>query len=285
MIISLVSPFRKSERRRLITWVIFSAQRLGFLGNIHRVPTVTPPQITENPHHYYADPSDWRHSLVTGPFLLKRSFLETVNSINAAQINHTKFPSLESALLAVRQNFCSIQELADIDGLKANYGPHQDDVGTHSRRVVDLVRQSPEYAQLSDHNKAVLEMAAYLHDIGKGPKSRWAKSIMDKPDSNHAKKSLPMLQRILTNDIGGVPAESVRKLVMLVTYDDLLGEIAAKGRDKNQLFDIVTCQDDVNMLVALSKADIGSLDQWWLSNTSGTIDNLRAEAFAALQGF
>ena len=40
VIISLVSPFRKSERRRLITWVIFSAQRLCFLGNIQRVPTV-----------------------------------------------------------------------------------------------------------------------------------------------------------------------------------------------------------------------------------------------------
>ncbi|MBI3902386.1 MAG: hypothetical protein HY306_05500 [Nitrosomonadales bacterium] len=39
VIISLVSPFRKSERRRLITWVIFSAQNLEFLGNIHRVPT------------------------------------------------------------------------------------------------------------------------------------------------------------------------------------------------------------------------------------------------------
>lgn len=44
MIISLVSPFRKSEWRRLITWVIFSAQRLGFLGNIHRVPT---PQLLD----------------------------------------------------------------------------------------------------------------------------------------------------------------------------------------------------------------------------------------------
>jgi len=39
VIISLVSPFRKSERRRLITWVIFSAQKLCFLGNFQRVPT------------------------------------------------------------------------------------------------------------------------------------------------------------------------------------------------------------------------------------------------------
>jgi hypothetical protein len=39
LIISLVSPLRKSEWRRLITWVFFSAQRLCFLGNFQRVPT------------------------------------------------------------------------------------------------------------------------------------------------------------------------------------------------------------------------------------------------------
>ena len=48
MIISLVSPFRKSEWRRLITWVIFSAQRLGFLGNIHRVPTAIALSLEKN---------------------------------------------------------------------------------------------------------------------------------------------------------------------------------------------------------------------------------------------
>ncbi|HGM5077139.1 TPA: DarT ssDNA thymidine ADP-ribosyltransferase family protein [Serratia marcescens] len=270
-----------AEVGQIITW---NTSISNAVRTIFQEKDVVPPQITENSRHYYADPGNWNYSLVTGPFFLKRHFEDTVKSINADQRHNTKFPSLESAVLAIRQNFCIIQELSDIDGLGANYGPHRDDVGTHSRRVAELVRLSPEYAQLDDHNKAVLEMAAYMHDIGKGPKSRWNNSFMDKPDSNHARKSLPMLQRILTEDISGVPADSVRKLVMLVTYDDLLGDIAANGRDKKQLFDIVTCQDDINMLVALSKADIGSLSQAWLYNTSGTIDNLRAEVLWALQG-
>jgi len=71
---------------------------------------------------------------------------------------------------------------------------------------------------------------------------------------------------------------------MLVTYDDLLGEIVAKGRNKSQLFDIVTSPEDINMLVALSKADIGSFNNFWLMQVSGGIDNLRNEALQNLQG-
>lgn len=242
-----------------------------------------PPRVTEKSHHYYADPQNWNYSLITGPIFLKKYFEDTVNNINAFQRPDTKFPNLESAILAIRNNFGVIQELSDIDGLGANYGPHSDDVGTHSRRVAELVKLSPEYAQLNNHNKAVLEMAAYLHDIGKGPKSRWENSFMNNPDNNHARKSLPMLQRILTDDIGAMPADSVRKLVMLVTYDDLLGDIAANGRNKNQLFNIITCPDDIHMLAALSKADIGSINQRWLYNVTPTIDNLRIEVLEVLQ--
>jgi len=38
------------------------------------------------------------------------------------------------------------------------------------------------------------------------------------------------------------------------------------------------------MLVALSKADIGSFNNFWLMQVSGGIDNLRNEALQNLQG-
>ncbi|EQB3912033.1 DarT ssDNA thymidine ADP-ribosyltransferase family protein, partial [Citrobacter freundii] len=75
-----------------------------------------------------------------------------------------------------------------------------------------------------------------------------------------------------------------RKIMILVTYDDLLGEIVAKGRNKNQLFDIVTSSEDINMLVALSKADIGSLNPVWLAQVSDGIDALRNEVLQRLEG-
>lgn len=93
-----------------------------------------------------------------------------------------------------------------------------------------------------------------------------------------------MLQRILTEDLPVIQTDLVRKIMMLVTYDDLLGEIVAKGRNKNQLFDIVTSSEDINMLVALSKADIGSLSQVWLAQVSDGIDDLRDEVLQRLQG-
>lgn len=242
------------------------------------------PLVVCNSWHYYPDMQDKRFSFVTGPYFLKKGFLDAVSNIESHRIPNTKFLNLEQALIAVRADFCSIVELADINGLAANYGPHKDDVGTHSRRVAKLVVESPEYGALDRRGKQVLEFAAFLHDIGKGPKARWANSLMDKPDSNHACRSLSMLQRILTEDVGGLSSNDIRQLVLLVTYDDLLGEIAAKGREKKQLFDVVSCEEDVNMLVALSRADIGSLDQGWLIGTYHRIDQLRDEAFKYLRG-
>ncbi|EQA9907384.1 DarT ssDNA thymidine ADP-ribosyltransferase family protein, partial [Escherichia coli] len=124
----------------------------------------------------------------------------------------------------------------------------------------------------------------YLHDIGKGPKTRWNNNYMHEADGEHPRKSLAMLQRILTEDLPVIQTDLVRKIMMLVTYDDLLGEIVAKGRNKNQLFDIVTSSEDINMLVALSKADIGSLSQVWLAQVSDGIDDLRDEVLQRLQG-
>lgn len=242
------------------------------------------PRIEINLWHYYTDPSDHSTSLITGPYFLRKMYEASIEIIKLGQLAESKFPNLATAVASVRLDFDAIRELADINGLGANYGPHSDDVGTHSRRVAALAIQSPEYELLDSREKLILEMAAYLHDIGKGPKARWPNSHMAKADNNHARKSLPMLERILTQDIGGLCAESIRQLVMLVTYDDLLGDIAANGRECQQLFDIVTCENDVNMLVALSRADIGSINQQWLYNTYRPIEQLRVDAFEFLRG-
>jgi hypothetical protein len=50
------------------------------------------------------------------------------------------------------------------------------------------------------------------------------------------------------------------------------------------LFDIITCPEDITLLVALSKADIGALNQIWLMQVSAGIDALRVEALQKLQG-
>lgn len=271
------------EINQIITW---NRSFSDIVRQLFQTKGISEPNIVEgNYQHYYCEPRNWNNSLVTGPFFLKRYFDEAVSYIVSFQRQEQpKFQSLGHALIAIRANFAAIKELEGIDGLGANYGPHREDVGAHSRRVASLVVNSPEYRQLDATHREALEMAAYLHDIGKGPKTDWPNNFMNKADEEHPRKSLPMLKRILTEDVPVLPADLVRKIVMLVTYDDLLGEIVAKGRNKSQLFDIVTSPEDINMLVALSKADIGSLNNIWLMQVSGGLDNLRNEALQNLQG-
>ncbi|OQS33987.1 DarT ssDNA thymidine ADP-ribosyltransferase family protein [Chromobacterium haemolyticum] len=268
---------------QIITW---NSSISDYVRRIFKNKRIVAPNVVEaGGEHYYCEPGNWNESLVTGPHFLKRFFDETVSDVVSFQRQvMPKFQSLGDALHAIHINFAAIKELEEIDGLGANYGPHNEDVGAHTRRVAGLVVNSPEYNQLDVTHREALEIAAYLHDIGKGPKTRWHNNFMARADEEHPKKSLPMLKRILTEDLPVLSPDLVRKIVMLVTYDDLLGEIVAKGRNKSQLFDIVTSPEDINMLVALSKADIGSLNQTWLAQVSDGIDNLRNEALQRLQG-
>lgn len=272
-----------SDVNQIITW---NRSISDCVRQIFQSKGIVAPNVVEGDfQHYYCEPGNWGASLVTGPYFLKRSCDEVVSDVVSFPRRLVpKFQSLGEALHAVRGNFASIKELDEIDGLGANYGPHNEDVGAHSRRVAGLVVNSPEYGQLDAIHREVLEISAYLHDIGKGPKTRWPNNFMDRADGEHPKKSLPMLKRILIEDLPVLPSDLVRKIVMLVTYDDLLGEIVAKGRNKSQLFDIVTSPEDINMLVALSKADIGSLNQIWLAQVSDGIDGLRNEVLQRLQG-
>ncbi|EIC9802413.1 MULTISPECIES: DarT ssDNA thymidine ADP-ribosyltransferase family protein [Vibrio] len=271
------------EINQIITW---NRSISDCVRQIFQDKGIAAPNVREaGGEHYYCEPGNWTQSLVTGPYFLKRNFDDAVSYVVSFQRqNLPKFQTISDALTAIRASFVAIKELEEIDGLGANYGPHCEDVGSHSRRVAGLVVNSPEYIQLDETHREILEISAYLHDIGKGPMTRWNNNFMDKADGEHPVRSLPMLKRILTEDLPVLTADLVRKVIMLVTYDDLLGEIVAKGRNKSQLFDIVTSPEDINMLVALSKADIASLNQTWLEQVSDGIDDLRNEVLQRLQG-
>ncbi|MCY1461656.1 hypothetical protein D9M71_793340 [compost metagenome] len=93
-----------------------------------------------------------------------------------------------------------------------------------------------------------------------------------------------MLKRILTEDIGGLDRETVRKIVLLVTYDDLIGDIVAKGRDEKQLFNVIESENDLNMLVALGKADMVSINWQWPAIHHAKIELLKDSAIKSLAG-
>ncbi|MEC5317580.1 DarT ssDNA thymidine ADP-ribosyltransferase family protein [Brenneria populi subsp. brevivirga] len=250
---------------------------------IFQTKGIQPPKIQFDGDHYYINFYDGgRESIVTGPRFLKHKMELTISAICENANIPKKYGSVRAALNAIEHNFSSIKELGDIDGLRASYGPHTDDVGTHSRRVAGALAQLYEYNGLSDQDKDIVLLSAYFHDIGKGPKSRWGRNGMTSADNDHAVKSLPMLKRILTEDIGGLSEESIRKIVTLVTYDDLIGDIVAKDRDEKQLIDVIKNENDLKMLVALAKADMNAINPAWVIIHNQSIEDLKSRTLQTI---
>ncbi|WP_336928869.1 DarT ssDNA thymidine ADP-ribosyltransferase family protein [Vibrio cholerae] len=244
---------------------------------------IKPPKIQFDSEHYYINFYEGgQKSIITGPIFLKMEVDKTISEICRSACGHKKYESIRASLDAIALNFSSIKELDDIDGLRASYGPHTDDVGTHSRKVAEGLNQLREYNELSEEDKEIVLLSAYLHDIGKGPKSRWGQDGMTRADNDHAVKSLPMLKRILTEDIGGLSEESIRKIVILVTYDDLIGDIVARDRDENQLVDVIENENDLNMLIALAKADMNSINISWVISHGPSIEALKSRMLQVL---
>nr|MCQ3991504.1 DUF4433 domain-containing protein [Klebsiella pneumoniae] len=100
---------------------------------------------------------------------------------------------------------------------------------------------------------------------------------------DHAAKSLPMLERIFTEDIGGLSEESIRKIVTLVTYDDLIGDIVAKDRDEKQLIDIIKNENDLKMLIALSNADMNAINPDWVTTHKKSIADLESRVLCVIR--
>lgn len=234
-------------------------------------------------YHYFC-PIDQakRTNLITGPRQLKSLMARYIKSTIEGKSEHTKFDSLEEAIIEIQKDFKCIQELADIDGLKTDNPIHKEDVGAHSRSVAARVQSDDKFDSFTKEEQNCLILAAYLHDIGKGPKSRW-KDEIQKVDEDHSKKSLPMLKRIFSEDIDGWTKKQLRDIFILVIYDDLIGDIVANGRHTKQLTNIAKTKKQVDLLIALGKADMGAIKEKWVTNNLDAIENLRQQAYEEIE--
>jgi hypothetical protein len=114
-----------------------------------------------------------------------------------------------------------------------------------------------------------VELAAFLHDIGKGPKARWAKNGgLQEVDPDHAMRAMPMMVDILTEQVAKVKQENAELIVKLVCYHDLVGEALGKGRNEQQIVDIANSKLELDALFMLGKADATSLVEWWWDDES-----------------
>jgi len=233
----------------------------------------------------YASDETRRRSIVMGPYVIASSLAETVEQLlpEIGKAHSAPYSSLKSLLEALRGDMGVLPETAELVGLESDNEMHSEDVGTHTLKVVDRLRNQPEYENLSPTDKILVELAAYLHDIGKGPKSRWTRNEgRQQVDPDHPVKALPMVRRILTEDVASLKKRSAKVICKLVCYHDLVGDIVGKGRRPEELIDVVEDPRELDMLIALGKADMLSVDPLWLLVNKPMIDALRERVVASL---
>jgi hypothetical protein len=226
------------------------------------------PQMDFDTKHYFTRyPSAPNESLVTGPFFTKQRYEETVGRV-LAKINqevHARFGSLDALRRTLRGDFAALPETAELIDLQTNNPMHEHDLATHTEQVVQRLLALPEFRGLDKTDQILTELAAYFHDMGKGPKSRWVSSGGKySADADHPLQALPMLERILTREVGQMKRRSARLLCKLVCYHDLIGDILGKDRDERQLIEILDDARELEMLIALNKADVLVVNPgWW----------------------
>lgn len=205
-------------------------------------------------------------SLVTGPSWLRHEYNIAVRTvIKEHKKQKDKYPYKNIALLvaAIENNFNCIQELKDIDNLDASYASHKETVGEHTRSVVANLKRLTEYNSYSEENKSILLLAAYLHDIGKGPASKWENSKLERAYPDHPADAIPMVQRVLIDEVENVSEKEARKILMLVAYHNLIGECIGECRDEEQVVNIIHDIDDLNLLFSITKADTQAINNSW----------------------
>lgn len=220
-------------------------------------------------HFYYTKffiETQKNDSLITGPRTLLHYYRNVINEIKEQRLKTKKtypYRTIKDLLDSLEKDLTTIPELKTVAGLLQDYPPHNDTVGNHTIRVVEYMQKQPYYNNAIDEKKNILLLSAYLHDIGKGPQSKWKEGIMRNAYPDHPVDAVPMIQRILSEEIEILSEEEIRQVCMLVVYHDIVGDCMKKGRDKQQIANVIENEDDLDMLFAISCADASAVFEAW----------------------
>lgn len=247
----------------------------------------------ENPsrRHYFTKflvKEEKGQSLVQGPNAIA-STLNAVNEYFAEHIgNNSKtatFGGPKALLVALRKDFGCIPETAELVGLETVNKIHKETVDVHTQQVVETLTGLPEFLELDVRQKALIELAAYLHDIGKGPKERWLDEktgkCFQKNDPDHPVGAMPMIARIFTEEVGSIKLANANLIAKLVCYHDLVGDVLGRGRHEAQIVQVADNEEELMLLFLLGKADATTLGFHWDQEEADAIFSRAIKAIEA----
>lgn len=257
-----------NDAQRVVVWNEWVKSRVEEMVKEAGVPFPKIELESRDRRHYYTDfLKSSKTSIAMGPRAIAMQYYSSCEQISKKTGDNgtAQYETPKKLLLELRKNFGCLPQTTELIGLESENEMHKSTVDIHTLEVVKKLKSLPEFTGLTPENQEMLELSAYLHDIGKGPKSRWKDNGgIQKVDPDHAAHAMPMMVDILTNHVGTVNMENVKIIMKLVCYHDLVGEVLGKGRDEQQIIDIAENELELAMLFAISKADATSVvGSWW----------------------
>ncbi len=129
-----------------------------------------PPAVRFNSLHYFTKFLEAsRQSLVAGPLITKARHDSAIRKVLEFErpAPSARFPAPIDLLHALRTSLANLPETAELVGLKSASPMHTEPCCEHTLHVVRVLRESPRFRELDEPQQVLLELAAYLHDIGK----------------------------------------------------------------------------------------------------------------------
>lgn len=276
----------KLELKEVERFVVFSEKKRLQIIKIAEEARFSLPQIqvhdAHNRRHFFTDfaAGNPYESCIAGPNEVKKAYEKVTQEYNSRTIHEDyPFENISDLLKSLRRDFGALPYTKELIDLEVENPAHDKNVDKHILSVIDILKRSSEFHDLSDSNKTNVELAAYLHDIGKGPKSRWQKSESNKKnngkqktDNKHPVRATPMLIDIFCNYVKVIGEQEVNQITFLVLYHDFFGDVMGNVNQNigdNRSTDEITKgftygSECIYMLFALSKADSLSLsEEWW----------------------
>lgn len=232
------------------------------------IPTVSYEAFSRS--HYFTAfmHGDGNLSLVPVPNEIRNAFEETLKTIHEERASgfseSPPFEDIDHLLTSLDNNYYCLDCTEALRGLVAQNPVHHETVDEHTSSVVKMLLSLDSYNRLSEYNKKIAKIAAYLHDVGKGLPEK-LKNGQYVPYERHTLHALPMLGELLSDSIRNISPKDIRRILFLVAYHDFFGDLLSDRRHPNELLAIVKNKNDVRMLLAVSCADSLAISHYWFN--------------------